>query len=39
MVLGGAGYYSEGRRWLEEALAMDGRGSPEVRAMALAGVG
>lgn len=32
-------YYSEGRRWLEEALAMDGRGSPEVRAMALAGVG
>jgi predicted ATPase/Tfp pilus assembly protein PilF len=33
------GYYSEGRRWLQEALAMDGRGSPEVRAMALAGVG
>jgi predicted ATPase/class 3 adenylate cyclase len=33
------GYHSEGRRWLEEALAMDGRGSPEVRAMALAGVG
>ena len=33
------GYYSEGRRWLEEALAMDGRVSPEVRAMALAGVG
>jgi predicted ATPase/class 3 adenylate cyclase len=33
------GYYSEGRRWLEEALAMDGRGSPEVRAMALAGAG
>jgi tetratricopeptide (TPR) repeat protein len=33
------GYYSEGRRWLEEALAMDGRGSPEVRAMALAGTG
>src|SRR5215203_4099896 len=31
------GYHSEGRRWLEEALAMDGRGSPEVRAMALAG--
>ena len=24
------GYYSEGRRWLEEALAMEGRGSPEV---------
>jgi predicted ATPase/class 3 adenylate cyclase len=33
------GYYGEGRRWLEEALAMDGRGSPEVRAMALAGAG
>jgi len=33
------GYDSEGRRWLAEALAMDGRGSPEVRAMALAGVG
>jgi predicted ATPase len=33
------GYQSEGRRWLEEALAMDGRGSPEVRAMALAGAG
>jgi predicted ATPase/Tfp pilus assembly protein PilF len=33
------GYYSEGRRWLEEALAMNGRVSPEVRAMALAGVG
>ena len=33
------GHNSEGRRWLEEALAMDGRGSPEVRAMALAGVG
>ena len=32
-------YYSEGRRWLEDALAMEGRGSPEVRAMALAGVG
>jgi predicted ATPase/class 3 adenylate cyclase len=32
-------YYSEGRRWLEEALAMDVRGSPEVRAMALAGAG
>jgi predicted ATPase/class 3 adenylate cyclase/Tfp pilus assembly protein PilF len=30
---------SEGRRWLEAALVMDGRGSPEVRAMALAGVG
>jgi tetratricopeptide (TPR) repeat protein len=33
------GYQSAGRRWLEEGLAMDGRGSPEVRAMALAGVG
>ncbi len=33
------GYYSEGRRWLEEALAIEGRVSPEVRAMALAGVG
>jgi predicted ATPase/Tfp pilus assembly protein PilF len=33
------GHYGEGRRWLEEALAMDGRGSPEVRAMALAGAG
>jgi tetratricopeptide (TPR) repeat protein len=33
------GYHSEGRRWLEEALAIDGRGSPGVRAMALAGVG
>jgi predicted ATPase/class 3 adenylate cyclase len=33
------GYYSEGRRWLEEALAIEGRVSPEVRAMALAGAG
>jgi predicted ATPase/class 3 adenylate cyclase len=33
------GHNSEGRRWLEQALAMDGRGSPEVRAMALAGAG
>jgi len=33
------GYHSEGRRWLEEALAMDGRGSPEARAIALAGAG
>jgi predicted ATPase/class 3 adenylate cyclase/Tfp pilus assembly protein PilF len=32
-------YYSEGRRWLEEALAIEGRGSPESRAMALAGEG
>src|SRR5215210_7514325 len=47
MKLGGAlwrfwsvrGYYSEGRRWLEAALAIDGRVSPEVRAMALAGLG
>src|SRR5215211_4624856 len=30
---------SEGRRWLEQVLVMDGRGSLEVRAMALAGVG
>jgi predicted ATPase/DNA-binding SARP family transcriptional activator/DNA-binding CsgD family transcriptional regulator len=33
------GYHSEGRRWLEAALAIDGHGSPESRAMALAGVG
>jgi tetratricopeptide (TPR) repeat protein len=33
------GHYSEGRRWLEGALAMDGRGSRESRAMVLAGVG
>jgi predicted ATPase/class 3 adenylate cyclase/Tfp pilus assembly protein PilF len=33
------GYHSEGRRWLEEALAIEGRVSPEVRAMALAGAG
>jgi predicted ATPase/class 3 adenylate cyclase/Tfp pilus assembly protein PilF len=33
------GYYSEGRRWLEAALAIEGRESPEVRAMALTGVG
>jgi predicted ATPase/class 3 adenylate cyclase len=33
------GYQSEGRRWLEEALAIEGRVSPEVRAMALAGTG
>jgi predicted ATPase len=32
-------YYSEGRRWLEEALALEGRVSPESRAMALAGAG
>jgi predicted ATPase/class 3 adenylate cyclase/Tfp pilus assembly protein PilF len=33
------GYHSEGRRWLQEALEIDKRGSPESRAMALAGVG
>jgi predicted ATPase/class 3 adenylate cyclase len=33
------GYQSEGRRWLQEALAIEVRGWPEVRAMALAGVG
>jgi predicted ATPase len=33
------GYQSEGRRWLQEALAIDGRVPPEERAMALAGVG
>jgi predicted ATPase len=33
------GYQSEGRRWLEAALAIEGRVSPEVRAMALAGAG
>src|SRR5215208_6135993 len=33
------GYHSEGRRWLEEALAIDGRGSREWRTMALAGAG
>ena len=33
------GHNGEGRHWLEEALAIEGRGSPEVRAMALAGVG
>jgi predicted ATPase/DNA-binding CsgD family transcriptional regulator len=33
------GYYSEGRRWLDAALAMDGRGSPASRAGALAGTG
>ena len=32
-------HYSEGRRWLENALAVDGRGSPSARAMALAGIG
>jgi predicted ATPase/class 3 adenylate cyclase/Tfp pilus assembly protein PilF len=32
------GHFSEGRRWLEEALVIAGRGSPEARAMALAGV-
>jgi non-specific serine/threonine protein kinase len=33
------GYHSEGRRWLEAALAIEGRSSPEVRAMVLAGAG
>jgi predicted ATPase/class 3 adenylate cyclase len=33
------GYHSEGRRWLEEVLAMNGRGSPDSRAKALAGIG
>jgi predicted ATPase/class 3 adenylate cyclase len=33
------GYHSEGRRWLQEALAIEGRVSPDSRAMALAGVG
>jgi predicted ATPase/class 3 adenylate cyclase/Tfp pilus assembly protein PilF len=33
------GHHSEGRRWLEEALATRGRESPDSRAMALAGVG
>ena len=33
------GYHSEGRRSLQEALAIEVRGSPEVRAMALAGIG
>jgi len=33
------GYHSEGRRWLEESLAIDGSVSPEVWAMALAGAG
>jgi predicted ATPase/class 3 adenylate cyclase/Tfp pilus assembly protein PilF len=32
-------YQSEGRRWLEEALAIEEHVSPEVRAMALAGAG
>ena len=32
-------HYSEGRRWLENALAIDERGSPLARAMALAGIG
>jgi predicted ATPase len=33
------GYHSEGRRWLEVGLAIEGRVPPEVRAMALAGAG
>jgi hypothetical protein len=39
VVLVDAGLLQEGRRWLEQALAIEGRGSPEVRAMALAGIG
>jgi predicted ATPase/class 3 adenylate cyclase len=34
-----AGYYSEGRSWLEAALAKDGRASAQARAKALEGVG
>jgi predicted ATPase/class 3 adenylate cyclase len=33
------GHYGEGRRWLEQALAMDGRTSREPMAMARAGLG
>jgi predicted ATPase/DNA-binding SARP family transcriptional activator len=33
------GHYGEGRRWLEQALAMDGRITPGSMAMARAGVG
>jgi predicted ATPase/class 3 adenylate cyclase len=33
------GYHSEGRRWLQEALAMDEQGSSDSRAMVLAGLG
>jgi len=33
------GYYGEGRRWLEEALAKAGQASAEARAKALDGVG
>ena len=33
------GYHSEGRRWLEGALAIDGWRSPQSRAMALGGLG
>ena len=33
------GYLSEGRDWLEEALAADGLHPPQVRAQALAGLG
>jgi tetratricopeptide (TPR) repeat protein len=32
-------YHSEGRRWLEATLAIDGRGTSELRAMALVGAG
>jgi tetratricopeptide (TPR) repeat protein len=34
---GARSYHSQGRRWLEEVLAIEGRVSPESRAMALAG--
>jgi predicted ATPase len=33
------GHYGEGRRWLEQALAMEGRTTPESMAMARAGLG
>ncbi len=33
------GYLSEGRAWLEEALAADGPHMPQLRAQALAGLG
>jgi non-specific serine/threonine protein kinase len=33
------GHNSEGRRWVEQALAIDGSVSPDSRAMALAGIG
>jgi hypothetical protein len=39
VVLVAAGLLGEGRRWLEAALTIEGRVSPEVRAMVLAGAG